>query len=131
MNHTIYEDLKYYFPFVAEDAVKYHEVDMYTMIIDLIDGSSILYDNLEKTIRVLPNDSSEMSEEECRREFSHRLKRIMFVKRINQNELAKKTGISNVLLSRYMTGKTTPSFYNVDRICKALSCSVDDLRYTR
>ena len=130
MRHTIYENLKYYFPYIAEDAVKYHEVDMYELIVELIDGSSILYDDLEKTVRVLPNDDC-LTEEECRKEFAYRLKRVMFIKRVDQTELSKRTGISQPLLSRYMTGKTTPSFYNVDRICKALECSVDDLRYTR
>lgn len=131
MRHTIYEDLKYYFPYIAEDAVKYHEVDMYELIIELIDGSCILYDNLEKTVRVLPNDSDGMTEEECRKEFGYRLRRVMFIKRVDQTELSRRTGISQPLLSRYMSGKTTPSFYNVDRICKALECSVDDLRYVR
>ena len=131
MKHTIYENLKRYFPYIAEDAAKCHQVNMYEMVIDLIDGSSILYDDLEKTIRVLPNDSDDMSEEECRKEFGYRLRRVMYIKRVNQTELSQKTGIPQALLSRYMTGKTSPSFYNVDRICKALGCSIDDLRYLR
>ena len=131
MKHTILENLRYFYPYVAEDAAKYHQVNMYEVIVDLIDGSSILYDDLEKSIRVLPNNSDDMSEEECRKEFGYRLRRIMYIKRVNQAELSARTGISQTMLSHYMNGKASPSFYNVDRICRALECSIDELRYLR
>lgn len=129
--YTIHDNLKRYFPFVYEDAVSHHQVSMYELVVELIDGSSVIYDDFEKTIRVLPPDSDDMTEEECRREFGCRLRRMMFIKHMNQSELSKKTRIPQALLSRYMNGKTTPSFYNVDRICKVLGCSIEDLRYIK
>lgn len=131
MKRTIYENLKHYFPYIAEDAVRSREISMFDLIIELIDGTEVIYDDLEKTIRVLPRDCDNMTEEECRKEFGLRLRKLMFRKDISQNELSRRTGITQPMLNKYITGKVTPGFYAVDRICRALECSVEELRYVR
>ena len=93
------------------------------------DGSKILYNDIENTVRSLPTDSSNMSKEQFKREFGYRLKQIMFAKGITQDDLSEKTGIAQETLSRYIRGKNVPSFYITDKIAKALDCSVDDFRY--
>ena len=70
-----------------------------------------------------------MSEQQCREEFSIRLKRLMYRQGVTQKELSEETGISEMTISNYMNGKRTPSFYNVDKISKALKCSIDIFRY--
>ena len=54
---------------------------------------------------------------------------MMYIKGITQSELSNCTDIPQYLISDYIRGKRTPSFYNVDKIAKALDCSVDELRY--
>lgn len=81
------------------------------------------------TIRKLPRDSNNMSEEEYRIEFSMRLKKIMYRKGWTQDDLSEATGITQAMISRYISRKATPSFYNVDKIAKALGCSTDEFRY--
>ena len=122
-------EFKMYFPTIFEKGVKYTGNDFGELIVKLEDGSYISYDTYEHTIRNLPRDDKNMSENECRREFSIRLYKTMIRKGMAQNELSERTGISEVTISKYMNGKATPSFYNVDKIAKALNCSVEDLRY--
>lgn len=131
MANNIYERIKKNMPVLLDGAISYRQLDDFIMIINYEDGTSILYDDFDRSRRRLPSDIDSMSEQECRDEFGERLRRLMYKKRISQEELSEKTGINRTLISRYFHGKTTPSFYNVDKICKALGCSADELRYVR
>ena len=117
------------YPSLVKNAVEYIQDSPTELIIKLNDGSTVLYEDIDQTVRVLPQDSSNMTEQQCRHEFSVRLRQIMFKRGITQKELSEETGISEVTLSHYITGKRTPNFYNVDKISKALRCSIDSLRY--
>ena len=125
-----YENMKMYFPFLAKEAVEFKDDGKFELIVKLKSGEVISYDDLEKTIRNLPGNSDCMTENECRTEFGIRLRNIMFRKGITQAELSSMTGITQTMISKYITGKTSPSFYNVDKIAKALRCSIEELRYT-
>lgn len=121
--------LELYYPFITQNAEEYIQISNMELIVHLNDGSTILYDDVDQTFRQLPNDSNCMTEDQCRYEFGMRLKRIMYRKGFTQKDLSEETGISEITLSKYITGKSTPNFYNVDKIAKALKCSIDDLRY--
>lgn len=118
------------FPSVTQDVYKYDGTRYANeLIVTFRDGSKILYNDFENTVRNLPVDSGNMSEKQFRREFGYRVKRIMLEKGVTQDELSEKTGIAQETLSRYICGKNVPSFYKIDKIAKALDCSVDEFRY--
>lgn len=118
-----------YYPTIVRDAVEYIQVGPMELIVITSNGSRILYDDMDQTFRVLPQNSDNMTEQECRHEFAVRLRRLMFREGISQKDLSDMTGISEVTLSNYINGKRTPNFFNVDKISKALGCSIDSLRY--
>lgn len=129
MAYSIYDNFEAYCSNIACHAVEFYEKGDDELIIRLDDGRMISYYDPERSIRTLSNEPSNMTELEFRREFSRRLRRKMWEKGINQMTLALEARISEVSLSHYMTGKSTPSFYVIDKIAKVLRCSVDDLRY--
>lgn len=129
MNQEMYRMLELDFPYAARDGVEFIDKGDDFMLVKLNDGRSLLYDALEHTTRLLPRDSHAMTEEECRREFRSRLRKWMRRKGMSQLELSERTGISQVVISRYASGKSMPGFYAIDKIAKALDCSVDDFRY--
>lgn len=129
MSNSALTNFKLNFPYLYKEAVSYEDLNGYDIIITLKNGASIVYDDVDKSFRNLPKDSNSMTEDECRREFGIRLEKIMNRKRITQEELSYKTGISQGMISNYITGRNSPSFYNVDKIAKALGCSVDEFRY--
>jgi len=92
------------------------------------DGEN-LYDDISGTVRFLPRDPNKMTEYEYRFEFARRLKTAMRSRGVTQRMLSWDTGISEQMLSLYMTCKSTPSGYHIDKIAKALNCSADDFRY--
>lgn len=130
MDDMIHRNLGMRFPFIVREAIEYRDGGGFDVIVTLRDGRVILYDDMEGTIRNLPRDINNLSEHECKREFGIRLKRLMYKKGITQSELSERTGIAQTMISSYLTGRNVPSFYKVDRIARALGCSVDDLRYT-
>lgn len=130
MSYQILEDFKIHYPLYGDQIDSYWENSPYELYIRFEDGKTLIYDSIDKTIRHLPINSSNITEQERRHEFGIRLRRMMLYKGITQEDLSKMTGITQAMISRYMTGQSSPSFSNVDKICKALRCSMDRLRYT-
>ena len=128
MDDYVYDEFSFNFPSIARQATSYHHISDIELIIKLENGEVFSYENINKSLRILP-DSSSLTEEECRREFAIRLKLMMTVKGMNQNALSEATGIQQYLISDYTKGKRLPGFYNLDKIAKALNCSLDELRY--
>lgn len=129
MNKWLQRNFEMYFPFKQENIDNYHANGDFEVIIKMKDGTNISYDDVEKSFRRLPKDSSHMSKEECLNEFGVRLRKVMCRKGISQLELSNITGIQQSILSDYMNGKKSPTLYKLDKIARALDCSVDEFRY--
>lgn len=67
-----------------------------------------------------------MSEITILRLFSKNLTRMMKEDEITQEELAKAIGVSQAMISKYITGQCMPSFFTIVRISDELCCSLDD-----
>ena len=130
MKERMYENFQLYFPSLARMAVSYREDGLDILLITLDDGGVVKYDDMDHSIRRLRYSSDEMSEDDCRYEFRERLSRMLLYKKVTQAELSELTGLTQATISHYLTGRRTPSFYNVDKIAKALGCSADEFRYT-
>lgn len=129
MGYTVFDGLKQYFPYIACRVATYRQLSHAEIIATMHDGRNVLYDDFDKTIRFLPEDSGNMNKEEFCKEFGRRLQKRIIRKGLTQQEFAESCGISQPALNSYLTGKTNPSFYIVDKMAKVLGCSVDDLRY--
>lgn len=125
----IIQNLKRVYNFLYTNMESYEVVTDFDVYLHMKDGSTVLYYDFDRSFRTLPKSKNDMTEDQCQLEFSYRLYRIMQRKHITQQELADRTGIAQPQISAYITGKRMPSFYNVDKIAKALGCSVDELRY--
>ena len=124
-----HESAKLYFPETIKKAIDNKEVSHYDIMFHLNDGDTVLYNSSDTTIRTLPQNDRELTEEECKKEFGIRLLNIMRRNCVTQSELSERTGISQPRLSNYISGKVAPTLYSLDKIAKALHCSVDEFRY--
>lgn len=129
MKDDIIRHFSMYFPSFFKRAVEIRPDKYNTLFVRLDDGDSLIYEDTDHYIRRLPDDKDNMTEDELKREFSYRLKRIMYVKGITQEVLAERTGLSQPAISQYLSGKRIPNFCAIDKIARVLKCSVDDLRY--
>ena len=129
MKKQLLENLKQCYPFLVRNMVLCRQTNPVSLIVTQKDGSNYIYDDFEKTFRLLPPDMHNMSESEFAIEFGLRLRKLMSRKGMTQEMLSHKTGITQGMISRYVNGFSIPNFYKVDKIAKALSCSADELRY--
>lgn len=124
-----YELLRRHYPFIAKDVVDYHENGKHELILTLVDGSKCSYDTVWHTIRNIPIDRDHMTDEEYRVEFGSRLRDTLYLKGLTQQDLSDMTGISRITISHYITGNTTPSLPNADKIARCLGCTIEDFLY--
>lgn len=129
MNNAIYEQFKINFDYLAEKVVASRADGPLGLLVQLDDGRWFCYNGYDHTCRLLPSDPDNMTEDDFRIEFGNRLRAIMQSKRISQYDLARMTGMPQGRISKYVNGKYTPTFYTVDKIAKALECSMDELRF--
>lgn len=129
MEERLLTNFKKQFPCFADHAVEYRKKGPFELVVKLDDGNVISYYDTEQGIRRLPSNDSHLTEEECREEFGIRLYRLMCDKGVTQPELSEMTGITQSNISNYINGRKTPSFYTVDKIARALDCSIEELRY--
>lgn len=129
MKQYFIDNFTMHFPLVARNAVDWEECSTFGLIITMNDGSHVFYNDIDNSIRNLPDDREHMSEIEFRRVFSDRLYNLLIRKHMTQNDLAELTGIPQPAISSYINGRRTPSFFTIDKIAKALGCSVDEFRW--
>lgn len=125
----IVENFKSYFPSVEKHATSYRKLGDFELVVYCDDGDRLIYDDFDKSIRSLPPSDDVMTEEIWRREFGLKLRKLIARKGVTQLELANMVGISQTMLSNYINGRCMPGFYIVDKLARALECSIDDLRY--
>ncbi len=129
MLSRLYDNLWAHYNYLVKEMEDYEELDNGELLIHLKNGDKALYNPFEDWCRRLPKDSRSMTENECTAEFAARLRNVMRRKGYSQQQLSVRTGISQPAISNYVTGRRMPSFYMIDKIAKALNCSVDELRY--
>ena len=129
MKEKLFKAFSFHFPFTAKNAITYEAEDEDTLIVKMSDGDVLAFDNWTGSYRHVPRDSNNMSEQECKDEFAFRLRQMMARRKLTQMDLAELTGIPQSQISNYVSGKSLPGFYNLDRIVKVLKCSADSLIY--
>lgn len=115
---------------LVDKIAKYEPAEYNEIIITLLDGRKLLYDPLGSTIRWYHDDKEDVKgfdENRWRTGFSARLTILMREKGVHRWELAEATGISEVTLTKYATGQSTPSLFNARKIAKVIGCSLDEL----
>ncbi len=115
-------------PFAKEEDVKeIREVNDWDILVEFTNGTRCLIDKHSGYHKnVIHNDINELSEEYENKEFAYRLRTIMCHRFVTQEELAERIGTSQVMISRYVSGKSIPSLSVARKIAKALRCSLDD-----
>lgn len=68
-----------------------------------------------------------MREEELKKIFAKRIRIKMVTLHIDQRELARRAGITEAALSRYLTCQRKPTYDIVIRLAQALECMPGDL----
>lgn len=126
---TMLEDFKLYYPSFVENAERIEQESDSELMAYQKDGSKVQYDQVNNSYKYFPvgYNSDDRSDEVAMRSFGYRLRREMSMRGFNQADLAEQTGVSQSTISNYILGKQSPTLISINRIAKALGCSVNDL----
>lgn len=121
------------YPPYAERTINWFPSGQMEITVRLDDRTFWVFDMIGPTIKPLgdkdlnPEAEDDISEEEYRIRLSKNLRIKMHRTAVSQDVLARRSGISTVMINRYMNAKATPSTYNLERIARALQCSPTEL----
>lgn len=131
--NSVIEDFERHYPDLADTVVDWYPINRNEIVVQIDNGSKYIYMFIgNKLIRYYePDNSGDFDEEKWRKEFARKLQRKIDETHIYQDELARRTGISAVSISKYLNCKSSPSGYNIERLAAALNCSVSELTNNR
>lgn len=113
-----------------DDIEEIREIGDWDLLIIFKNGEKIIYDtHWDYHRRLFYKDINELTEEQERREFGRKLRKILSRKGYTQELMEELTGVSQTMFSRYMTGACMPSASRLRMIAKILGCSMDDFFY--
>lgn len=121
------------YPQYAERTINWFPSGQMEITVRLDDRKFWVFDMIGPTLKPLgnkelnPESEDSISEEEYRIRLSKNLRIKMHHTAVSQDVLARRSGISTVMINRYMNAKATPSMYNLERIARALQCSPTEL----
>ena len=98
------------------------------VIFELTNGTRILYDMIDNyIIHVGYPELDHVTDEMWKREFTRRLKKMTAINGYFMKDLAERIGISEHMMSHYVTGKQIPNGYLIKRMSEELGCSIEYL----
>lgn len=118
-------------PFIQKDDIEeVKEINQWELLFIFKNGEKIIYDIDTGYHRsIFYKSINDLTEEQERKEFGYALRSMMRRKFVTQEELASSIGVSQTMVSHYMTGRHIPNGITLRKISKVLSCSIDDLFY--
>ena len=127
MWEPILQSFEQKYPHIADIMTDWYPGGRNEIVVQTSKSERFSYNYVGDKIVKLDDREELRDETEWREKFAERLCYKMMLAGIEQWKLSQLTGISEVSLSKYMNGRTTPSGYNIERIARALNCSASEL----
>ena len=120
-----------YFPGLLGEVLHAREYVHLMLLLETNSKYDYFYNLTNNVLIPIPKDDRDLDKESFKRIFGVLLRRALEHSGLTQEELSEKTGIQQARISDYLYGKHFPSFYQIDKMAKAMNCSVEDLRYVK
>ena len=116
-----------YYPYWYEDMVDWWPSGRLSITVKLRDGSMMEFSPYDNTVRnIVPGDYTK-DIDILRKDIGCNIKKIIQTRGIAQGEIAKRCGITDAMLSRYIHGTSLPSVDKVHALASVLDCRVIDI----
>ena len=127
---SIFNDFESHYFRLADKVINWYPSGKNEIIIVLDDGCVLRFDWITKYCQNIiesEEDDYMKDEDSWKNNFANRLNQRMKNIFYTQERLAAETGISFVTINKYAKGKSIPSVYNLEKIARALKCSMYEL----
>lgn len=123
---NLLEEFKQRCPDLADDIMSYKYTGELELTVELYSRIAIYFVLWN---RVIVYDNDDLTDDGTILEiFANKVKYRLFVKSLTQEDLSRKTGITRVMINRYLNRKASPSWLNACKIADALNCSTEEFR---
>ena len=123
----IFNNFQVNFPLTAKQAMEWKVTGPSEITVELSDNTKVIYDDFDKTLINVDYADGPMTEQQWKNEFGRRLNKRLYLRRISQDELAERTGLSRQIVSRYINGSSVPNPLTIRAIARVLNCDISDL----
>ena len=127
INEWIWSNFVDYFRPDFDEIEDIQEVNQCEIMITYKDGIRYIFNDRTSSIRRLPSDPEDMTDDEVIFEFMQRFRSMRVLRSYTLTDLYEMTGISLSTLSRYDNGETTPTVINLRKLAKAFRCDLEEL----
>lgn len=121
------ERFEQYYPYWYKEMVDWWPSGRRSITIKLEDGSLLDYSPYEGTVRRIRINDYTTDVETLRKEIGCNIQKIVQARGIPQAEIARRCGITEAMMSRYIHGTSLPSIDKVHALATVLSCRVVDI----
>lgn len=125
MENGLYEEFIFDCPYMRDLVARTYEGGKSELIVETTDGRIYSYYMTDHAPDLISR--GEPTEEDRKRIFGTKLKRMISANGMNQYDFARELGVSNMTISNYVNGKSVPTFILVQRMMRILNCKENDL----
>jgi DNA-binding Xre family transcriptional regulator len=118
---------EHYYSYLYEQMIDWWPSGQHCLTVKLEDGTLIEFDSFSNAIRRIQPENYETDVETLRKSIGHNIKKIVQTRNMSQGDIAKRCGITEAMLSRYIHGTSLPSLDKVNALAAALGCRVIDI----
>ena len=130
MDFYIFNHISRIDPFVQpEDIQEAYFVNEYDLFVSYKNGEKYIIDTFHNTFSGFYPEGYILSDEEWEMSFRKRLRQRLSRRRMTQEELANRLGISRTTVNRYINGETIPSALMLKKISLVLNCDINEFFY--
>lgn len=117
------------FPSTYSKVVDWYPTGRTEIKMTLSDGSKIIYDRRDRTMRTIKTfeSMSPISLTEVQQHFGSVVVSKMYEKGWNRQDLADASGISYQMLNKYINGQVVPNMHVLLKLARTLECSLSEL----
>lgn len=124
---VLISQFKLYYPDYYNRAIDWWKSGPYHITFLLDDNGRVEFDGSENTIRWARTIDRSMDNQEFRKEIGRNIRKFMTYRGLNQQEVSEKVGITQAMLSRYITGNSMPGLDKLHNLAFVLGCQITDL----
>lgn len=126
MKEVLLHNIENEYPYIIERIAKVVESEPWEIVLICKDGKILSYWFGDGLIRTVSKDGN-LSDEDYVREFGIKLSHLMYRKGMTQTDLAKVLGVTQAMVSKYLTGKTPVTYCQMHKIARALELPIEAL----
>lgn len=124
----ILDQFELYYPSMFKDAVDWWVSGRMMICVRLTNGEIYEFNRLDNSIRKMSTMDEYIEDEEIRKKaLGHNLQKLIPFSGMTQSEIAKRLGITDAMMSRYIHGVSMPSADKVHLLAMMIGCRVDEL----